>query len=321
MQGFQTVDTIEANAKHRTLRRPLLIAAVISLLLLLVGCAIAYVINNMPMIETVFGTNGRTKYAYDTVGGVFEAGGERVELDKDLAKKYLDPNIFPIDKTLSDGDTKLTVLSCLVDRTACTASFYMKMENPPEYEVYNSGRILFKTESIKDVWYVHPRAIGQSDMIGMLMIDEASTSDSELFFVLIFSCEPEATHVELHLGERTEEILVSLPDHTELPEIILENGAIQITPLGMKLSTSVLRQDYDAKHPEREKRETAILFKDGSEYLVHHRNSPNWEDELKGYTYGMALNVSCEDYVFVFNRIIEIDDVVGFRTNDHFYPI
>ena len=313
--------SIEATTKHGSMRRPLLIAAVISLLLLLVGCAVAYVVHNLAMIETIFGKNGRESYAVDMVRGMYEAGGERMELDQMHAGKYLDPYIIPVNETLTDGQTSLTVLSYLVDRTACTAAVYMKMENPPKYEVYNSGRILFKAKEIKDVWYIHPRIDGQSNVIGKIMIDEASTTDQDLFCIFMFSCEPELTELELYIGDHSDTIMLRLPQRTKMPSVALEDGQIQITPLGMKVAASILKQDDDMKHPERNLREVAIQFKDGSEYLILRNDWWDSENDYSGYTYGMALNLAAESYVYIFNRIIEINNVAAFRVNDHIYKI
>lgn len=315
--------------KRYPVTRILRIAAVAAVLLLLAGCAVVFFLKDSGMMETIFGSNGRTTYAPDIVWRLYEPGGERTELDEKLAKKFIDPYVFPIEGTLKDGETTLTAVSCLVDRTSCTAALRLKLENPPEYEVYNSGRLLFKTARAEDSWYVHPRGIGQGDMIGRLFVDEASTTEKELYFVLIFSCEPSCTAVELSLGHEPDSITIPFPEETNLPSLILADGDIAISPWGMKVKAAILSQDtnlpdrkpgvqYHIREEDHPRTEVAIRFKDGTEYLVA-VDGLKEEDRFEGYTYGMALNTKIEDRVFVFNRVVDIENVATFRVNEHVY--
>lgn len=308
------IETFETTTRNNGINRKILIVALAAAVALLAGCAAAYILHHTQMAETLFGINGRASFASDTVWRIYEPGGERTELNKTLAGKYLEPYIIPAEGTLRDGDTTLTVLSYIVDRTSCTSAVYLKFENPPEYEVYNSGRLLFKTEHAKDSWYIHPRATGQNDMIGRFLIDEASTTETELYCVLMFSCEPEATELTLRIKDLPEKIVLNLPEQTAIPSISLKDGDIQISALGMKIPASILKQDENTKHPKDYHTGLAIRFKDGSEYMIQH-------DENIGYTYAMALNTSCEDYVVLFNRIIEVGNVEALRLNSHVYTV
>lgn len=315
---------IDARVPNRTGRhklRPILAAAAIAtLLLLMVGCTVVSILIDKPMMEVIFGTNGRENYASDTIKRIYyEPGGGRTELNETLAEKYIAPCIFPVDQSLLGGETTLTVLSCIADRTSCTAAIYIKMEHPPKYHVYNSGWLLFDYEKIEDIWFIHPKALGQQDVIGRCIIDSTSTTEDTLFFLFFFSCEPSCTALEVRIRDNPEAITIKLPAKTDMPSISLENGDIVITPYGMKVSASLLKQDDIPQHPERSKRELAIQFKDGSEYLLQHFGFG--DEDFIGYTYGMALNMDLEHYVYIFSRVMELKDISAFRINDHIYPV
>ncbi len=286
--------------------------------LLLTACA-AVLFDPAAMLEPIFGVNGRTSYEPDTVAHLYEPGGGRTELDEELAKRYIEPCIQGLEGTLTDGNTTLTALSMIVDRFSCTAAVYLKLENPPAYTVYNSGWILFR--EYENGWYIHPKAIGQSAMIGRCFIDEKSTTDQVLYCTLMFSLEPQSQTLELRLGDRTEAIIIPLPEKTDMPAILLEGGDITLTPFGMRIKTPVLRQGDDDSGREMPlaKRELAIQFKDGSEYLILHLNYG--DEDYKGCTYAMALNPDLESYVIVFNRVVDVDKVSAFRINDRIYPV
>lgn len=288
--------------------------------LLLTACAAVF-FDPAAMLEPIFGVNGRVSYEPDTVAHLYEPGGGRTELDEELAKRYIEPCVQMLEGTVADGNTTLTALSMLVDRSSCTAAVYLKLENPPAYSVYNSGWILF--QEYENGWYIHPKAIGQSNVIGRCFIDEKSTTDQILYCTLMFSLEPEGKTLELRLGDRTEAIVIPLPEKTDIPAILLEGGDITLTPFGMRVKTSVLRQEDDdsgMKTPTPlAKRELALRFEDGSEYLILHLNYG--DEDYKGCTYAMALNPELESYVIVFNRVVDTDKVSALRINDRIYPV
>lgn len=288
--------------------------------LLLTACAAVF-FDPTAMLENIFGVNGRIFYEPDTVARMYEPGGGRTELDEELAKRYIEPCVQELEGTVTDGNTTLTALSMIVDRFSCAAAVYLKLENPPAYTVYNSGWILF--QECQNGWYIHPKAIGQSDVIGRCFIDEKSTTDQILYCTLMFSLEPQSQTLELRLGNQTEAIIIPLPEKTDMPAILLEGGGITLTPFGMRVKTSVLRQgddDSGRKTPTPlAKRELALRFEDGSEYLILHLNYG--DEDYKGCTYTMALNSDLESYVIVFNRVMDIDKVSAFRINDRIYPV
>lgn len=309
----------ESRRNRMRLNRGMLAALIVALVLMLVGCAVGYILQYPFMLETILGTNGREQYESDLVYSMFEPQGRRTSLNDELARKYIDPYIFPVESSLSDGNSTLTAISCIVDRTSCTAAVYLKLENPPVYTVYNSGWLLFLSDLTEDIWYFHPVAIGQENIIGRCFLDEASTTDETLYYVFIFSCEPGCTSLELRIRDSSEKIVIPLPDKTDMPSISMDEGRIQITPFGMRVSTSVLQQDDVPQQPARNRREIAIRLKDGSEYLIRSTGFEDKAEDYTGYTYGMALDFSLEEYVCVFSRVVDIQEVAGFRINDHFF--
>jgi len=294
------------------------LAPIAAAALLLTACAAVF-FDPAAMLGNIFGLNGRASYEPDTVARLYEPGGGRTELDEELAKRYIEPCVQRLEGTLTDGNTTLTALSMIVDRFSCAAAVYLKLENPPAYTVYNSGWILFQEH--ENGWYIHPKAIGQSDMIGRCFIDEKSTTDQTLYCTLMFSLEPQSRTLELRLGDQTEAIIIPLPEKTDMPAILLEEGDIALTPFGMSVKTSVLRQgDDDSRRvTPRPKRELAIQFEDGSEYLLLHLNYG--DEDYNGCTYVMALNPDLESYVLVFNRVVDTDKVSALRINDRIYPV
>lgn len=327
----QVEDDLLAEAET-PIKRPLiplprwLLAAILGgILLMLIGCTAVFVLNNRPMLEAILGANGRRTYASDTVGRVFEPGGERTELDEALAKKYIEPNVFPVDKTITDGVSTLTVLSGIVDRTSCAASLYMKLDNPSAYEVYNSGRILFKVKELTNIWYIHPTPLGQENIIGRLNIDEASTTEETLYFVFLFSCTENCTALELRLNGTEDILVIPLPETSNLPSIHLEDDGIRLSPFGMQISSALLQQDDSPRYPNEFPRELAIHFRDGSEYLIQRSRSRKLDEDFAGYAYGMALDFTPDgfvsNYVFIFNRVVEIRDIAAVRINEHVYSV
>lgn len=312
-----------ANFKSKTtcrgMKRSMLIAAIVSILLLLVGCTVAYIFYPS-MMETILGENGSPSYVYETVRGLYEPGGERTKLNARLAQKYIEPYIFPVEGSISDGGTTLTALSCIVDRTSCTAAVYLKLENPPTYEIYNSGKILFTWQGKWDGWYIYPSTVGQDAFIGRCFIDSTSTTEDTLYCVIAFSCEPACKELELQIGDASDKIAIHLPEKTHLPSIDMENGDIQISPFGMKVNSSLLEQDDKPSSYVLDRHELAIRFKDGNEYLILHTGFMDDEDYV-GYTYGMALNIAIESRVFIFNRVVDINTVSAIRINNRIYPV
>lgn len=319
---------VEANAARTSkpvrsfhhMKKGFLLAAVIALLVLLVGCTIVILLQYPAMMETIFGTNGRPKYAADFIQCMgYEPGGRREALNSALVKKYIDLHIFPVKGTLSDGQTTLTVQACIVDRTSCTGAVYMKLEKPPLYNIYNSGWLTFQTEEAEHGWYIHPKAIGQRDTLGRCVVDTTSTTDDTLFCVFLFSCEPTCTGLELQLGTQPEKILIPLPEKTDFPAIELAEGNIQITPFGMRISASLRNQDDLSGQLVGNRREISIHFKDGSTYRIMSTGYENTAEDYIGYTYGMALNTSMESYVYIFNRVVDTSQISAFQINDHVY--
>lgn len=313
-------DTQKSPSGYRR-KRSVLLAAVIAVFLL-AGCTVAYIQNHGPLLETVLGTNNRGTYHRVMIsGGYYEPGGARTELDAELAEKYITPHIFSVNKSITDGDQVLTAVSCIVDRTSCSAAVYLKLENPPEYDVYSSGWLLFRAEDNRDIWYIHPTAIGQQDMIGRCVIDDASTTDTELYFVFLFSCEPDCTALEIRAGHSENTLRIELPETTDMPLLSLENGDIQLTPWGMKISHALLTQDDPPDSIGRGNHELAIQFKDGSEYLVSRHTNRGSKNDFNGCTYVMPLTMDFGSYVFVYNRVIELSEIAAFRINQHIYPV
>lgn len=325
MQSMNGIDDdLVWEAKHAKRavrpRRELLIAAIVAVLLLLVGCTAVYILDAGAMLETIFGINGRDDYTYEIVRGLYEPGGARTELDPKLAKKYIEPYIIPGEGTITDGDSRLTVLSYLVDRASCTAAFYLRLDNPPEYEEFNSGEILFSQEAGPQGWYINPHAVGQDATIGRSFIDKISTTEDALYCAMMLSCQPQCTELELRLGYGEDIIRIPLPETTDLPCLTLADGEVRLTPFGIKLPRALVKQDDP---PDRffNRHEVAIQFKDGSEYLLLNTGFENEADNYIGYTYGMALELTMEHYVYVFNRVVDIRQVAGLRINEHIYPV
>lgn len=302
-------------------RRSILIAVAATLLLLLAGCTIAYLLHYPAMMETIFGTNGRSTYSSERVIGLYESGGERAELNSQLVEKYIEPFIFPVEGTIHDGNRTLTALSCIVDRTSCTAAVYLKLENPPEYTVYNSGQLFFQAEEAANpAWYIIPCPNGQPGIIGRMFIDASSTTENELYFILMFSCEPGYTNLELKVDGSEDRITIPLPKDTAMPSLSMGASKIRITPFGMKLDASLWMPKDQPQYYNMQRTEMALQFRDGSEYLLSVTGASE-DENYKGYTYGMALTLSCEEYVFIFNRVVELSEVTGFRINEIIYTI
>lgn len=306
----------------RPIRRGLLIAAVVAILLFLVGCTVGYYLYPS-MTETLFGENGRQTYKADTVRGLYEPGGIRTELDQRLAEKYIYPNTFPAEGTLSDEKTTLTALSYIVDRASCTAAVYLKLEHPPEYEVYSSGQILFQWQGKWNGWYIYPTAIGQDGIIARCVIDSAATTEDSLYCLLLFSCEPGCTGLELQIGNAPDRIALSFPEKTDFPVITLADGAIRLTPFGMMVASDLVVPSADAAKYADAPKELALQYKDGSEYLIQHTGFAlsDGSEDIIGYTYGMALDITLQNRVYIFNRVVDIRNVTAFRINDRIYPI
>lgn len=332
----------ETSKNH--IQKKLLLAAVISSMLLLIGCTyIRFVVynNSSGMLEALMGINGRSEYAADYDDYLKLNGtGNRTALDNKLAKKFIEPYIYAVEESITDGNTTLTVEAFLVDRPTCTAALYMIMENPGIYVETNRGQVYWDPEIYGEYYPFHTVSpIGCDYVIGNCMIVDALTTEDTLHFIYLFTCMEECEGVTVKMdGGNGECIQIDFPAQTKMPYLILDEGNIMLSPFAVKLNS----QHYGINFLTIDI--IYITYDDGEQYLLH------WEDPIlrdpetgreyefpkhvfdpqtkKSYVDGVEAkesiqnaNYSCfvdtenSECVWFFNRVVDLEKVKSITIN------
>lgn len=290
------------------------LALVAALICLMVACAAA-VYDSRPMLEAIFGTNGRSQYDRQKVLRMYRPAGERSELDLELAEKYIAPHIHEADGSIQSGDTVLSVEAYIVDRATSTGAVYLKMENPPEYKVLNDGQILwYKDKSIGSTRkFLRAGLLGTDITIGRFYIAEEMTTEDTLYFVLFYARNSEDDQMEFYFEDSDDRITVDFSAKSAMKNITLFDGNIRLSPFGMELVSKPFGfEDVMVTM------ECSIQYRNGEEYVLQ------WREDGQGhvnYTYGSALDVSRSSMVYIFNRVVDVNEVKSVIVNGEEYLV
>lgn len=336
--------------KKRKFRIALVAAIVISAVVLL-GAYSGFVLYERPkeMLEALMGINGRSTYAAHEVVVLDENGypirienpaGTRTELDMELAKKWIAPYIYQVGERIVDGDTILTAEACLIDRATHTAALYLKLENSPSYDVSSRGQVWWLNENNEFYYYPKVSMIGQDFFLSNYLIAEEMTTEDTLAVILMFTCDEGSEGMILTAGESGKNITIPFPEKTGMKYLELAEGKIVLSPFGAILDSGTFGIRFWTNDI------ISIRYKSGEEYLLHWEDpawkqyeaapqesvkipydEDRWEtmENLKDPIYNSNFSVFLDEenssVVFIFNRVLDLDEVKSVVINGMEYPV
>lgn len=327
LEGDEVKNKTGKRPLGRTLRNVLVAAAVLALLAVSVVASWdaedafdQYQLYEDPqsVLEAAFGENGTAYYEGSVttqpneIHPTYEDSFERIPVDPDLAKKYLEPYLYAVNeswelKTVSKLDgfeniTRLTVEANLFDAgTGCGVLYYVLEDNVGiDYQVCYDGSITGGDVRIS------PH--------GKEYLDTAKTTQNKLCVAVRYIALRNQDHAEVMCvgGEGISVPLVK----RELQHITIGNGKVTISPIGMRVedSTAVGCENMDCID------EVIICFADGTEYTLF--------GALEGKDYGMnnlayALGPgeNNKKVVYAFNRVVDVEQITAVVINGIEHPV
>lgn len=312
-------------SKKKHISKVAYFAAVISIVFFLLACANA--LEAGAMMEALFGKNGRESIEAERYVLQYENGrnqevtvgsGNRTQLNTALAKDYIIPHVFEINRTIYDGDTAITVEYGIVDRACSIGAIYVKIDNPPLYRVTNRGQILWMNENNEYSPYLRSYPIGQEGFVGNEMIVEALTTDKTLYMTYLFTCESDCTGMVMQAGKMQlaqDIIQVDFPVKSEMTSLSLAEGRITLSPFGAKLDSEFFGMNFMTLDC------VSIFYKNGEEYILQ------WEDKVGQHPSVYNVNYTCflddenTEVVYFFNRVLDLNEVESVAVNGQQFNI
>lgn len=334
--------------KYRS--RLLLAAAIVAGAMALLGAYSGFVLYERPqeMLEALMGINGRSSYgSYENVVlspegyplRIENPSGNRTELDIDLARKWLAPYIYQVGERITDGQTVLTAEACLIDRATKTGALYLKLENSPKYDVSSKGQVWWLSEQEEFYYYPDISMIGQDTFFSSYFLAEDMTTEDTLAVVYLFTCGEESRGMILSAGDSKESITIPFPDETGMQYLEIGDGEIILSPFGALLDSGRLGIRFWTSDI------VSIVYQSGEEYLLHWED-PAWKkyetepvqgqkipydeerqqtwENLKDPVYNSNFSVFLDEentqLVYIFNRVLDLDEVKSVVINGIEYP-
>lgn len=325
--------------------RSLLVAVMVSLMLLLAGCAaIGYTLFDSPreMLKAFFGDE--TGYDHVEGGPIYGEDGsldglqptfERAPLNESVAAEDVEPYVSPVGQSISWKGYTLTVDSFMHDAgTGCGILCYT-LENPEgiPYVVDVDGRVGFPGGDLVEEPPFNRRYIIQEKSTDTRLAAACyyhvyDGRDTELKLTLSQWCWrtmemaiADQKWMETATKEEFDEWLANFPvcpdtitiplDQCErLKTLVLDGGSITLSPISMIIDATNL--EYLLEGPGLGSdgiHRAAIRFRDGSEYLV-------FDDSSTVNAVGVSDNTDGTQRTAQFNRIIDVDNVEAVILND-----
>jgi len=299
--------------RHGHLGRTLLIAAVLLCALTVTAVAAAGAVgitgDVSDALESFFGNSG--EYAehagvvkYDEMGKLENnmPGWCREPLDADVANRLVAPYLYTLEKnTFSKGGYTYTLHSILWDSNTGANMIYWSVENPDglgDYRVGQNGEFV-RLESSRMYAVIGGRSY----------IDTINSTDTKLYLSAYDVDWQEEMWCELGVRESIHE----QPDTVRQTIPRSDRGGMKaVTVDNMTLSPIAIR--FEGVEESAVLDELVILFADGAEYVVFSEdqfvdNSPYGLDASEGYV------------TYLFNRIVDVEQVTAIVVNGEIYPI
>ena len=315
--------------EHSSLSRKLLILAAVICAFFLLACAMSFGGKNM--LDGIFGINGRHKFDAESYYIYYEDGyrqtvqaakGGRQEVDMELAAREIVPHVFEIGQSISDGDCVITAEYCLIDRSTNSGAVYIKIENPPSYQVSNSGKMLWINESGQWYPYLNFNPVGWDYFVGNERIVYGATTEEVLYITYFFTCEESCTGMTITTDHNQEQkILIDFPLKTKLKTISIAENRVVVSPFAMKLDSTSFGINFMSD-------QEVLLNYENEEYLVCRIKGAEivtgyQEDieEINNTNGSFFLDAENTKQIIFFNRLVDVERIVSICINGKVIPI
>lgn len=287
--------------------------------------------------------------------------GKYEDYDPAVGEKYLKPYIYPVSGSVTMEGFTLTAEAAVFDPVTGCAFLYYSIENPDGLEGYweNVNKVYEANETGEyDFGPNYPKVMSNYGHGGFF--DEANSTDTKHYMLmpLVYSEElwtntesMTKQAIEAGLGDRLEEVLagargenitlylvkvgggrtdaiVIRPDPvTGMEWETLDGGNMRLSAIGLTLMQEPYEQKEGPLKGAFDVHTFHICFADGSKYLleVAEYDEDGWlvsREENYRLWCGYGSTRNSEEYVTImFDRIIDLDQVVAVELNGVVYPV
>lgn len=295
------------------LSRAIALAAVITALCAAAAVAAVGFIryeNPANMLQAFFGENVDSHEGiveYDENGKLITnlPAWERLPLDESVAQELVAPYLFAVGEQAVYGDYTLTVEAGLYDPSVGAGLLYCRVEHPDGvsgYEVFPDG----------ELWWPADAPVFTMTTAGSrTYLDTASTTDTQLWLCTYFISDDSSLPVSIGDGQNRLDmatVTVALPEQSGPANVTLADGAITLSPIGIRIDGTALSLPEDNGIHQ-----IVLRYADGSDYVLE-------DDEafVSNRTYALQDQGV---FTYTFNRIVDTTALVSVTIEGTDYPL
>lgn len=262
------------------------------------------------MLRAFFGENVDSSEGiveYDEAGRLITniPAWERLPLDESVVQELVAPYLFTAGEQAVYGDYTLTVEAGLYDPVVGAGLLYCRVEHPDGvsgYEVFPDGELW---------WPEDAPVFTMTTAASRTYLDIASTTDDTLWLCTYFITDDPSLPVSIGNGQDRRgmsTVTVALPESADLADVTLAEGAVTLSPIGIRIDETALGLPQDSDIDR-----LILHYADGSDYTVE-------DDEafVSNRTYAL---IDQGTSVYTFNRIVDTQAVVSVTIDDGQYPV
>ena len=288
--------TNQTRKPFRLTRAIALAAAVAALCTATAVAAVGFIRYENPanLLRAFFGENVGSHEGiveYDETGKLITniPAWERLPLDESVAQELVAPYLFAVGEQAVYRDYTLTVEAGLYDPSVGAGLLYCKVEHPDGvswYEVFADG----------ELWWPEDAPIFTMTTSGSrTYLDTASTTDMELWLCTYFITDESSLPVSIGDGQNRLDmatVTVALPEDGGPASVELAEGAITLSPIGIRIDGAALGLPEDNGIQQ-----VVLHYADGSDYVLLDE-----ESFVSNRTYALQDQGV---YTYTFNRIVD----------------
>ena len=243
-------------------------------------------------------------------------GWEKLSTDEALLEKLVYPYVADVDGSITFQDYTVTMEAALYDDDTRGCILYYTVENP-------NGVNWERSPQLGEIWLESFSYRVGTNLGGAVFVDEERSTDTKLYICEHFIVIDEWLEIDhLHsLGigrsDSREDIdlrpyIAKWAESIDVPHTEFDGGNIIVTPFGMTFSKNGIGVDPGLNHQY-----IALLFDDGSEYVVYDRPNLFANEVCSG------ANGPMRDHweTHLFNSIIDINSVVEVQIDDAVFTL
>ena len=230
---------------------------------------------------------------------------ERLPLDESVAQELVAPYLFAVGEQAVYGDYTLTVEAGLYDPSVGAGLLYCRVEHPDGvsgYEVFPDG----------ELWWPADAPVFTMTTAGSrTYLDTASTTDTQLWLCTYFISDDSSLPVSIGDGQNRLDmatVTVALPEQSGPANVTLADGAITLSPIGIRIDGTALSLPEDNGIHQ-----IVLRYADGSDYVLE-------DDEafVSNRTYALQDQGV---FTYTFNRIVDTTALVSVTIEGTDYPL